>query len=553
MTARFGHYKVSIINPSLSTGWDLLYRYTADLLCLEFHRPLTSHVPEMLSEVSTPLSVEAWSRALATHPDKAFARYICKGLHSGFRVGFQHGSPLQSASANMPSAQRHPEVIRDYLQSELAKGRMLGPFPSTQSLPPVHINRFGVIPKGHNSGKWRLITDLSFPQGRSVNDGIDEALSSLSYISVDHIAAKAAQLGPGALLAKVDIESAYRLVPVHPQDRPLLAVQWEGQIFIDTRLPFGLRSAAKIFNAIADTLQWHLHQAGIPLIDHYLDDFVIIGPPLSSQCTDSLAILDRECDTLGVPLAPHKREGPTTCLPVLGIVIDTAAGELRLPDDKLQRLQAQLLQWGDKAACTRKDLESLIGLLNHACKVVRSGRSFLRRMLDLLHAIPASQPFIRLNNSFRADLAWWRTFLSQWNGVSFLPPPSLLPEITLTTDASGSWGCGAWHGDHWLQLQWDDRALPLSIATKELIPIILACAAWGRAWQGRQVLCQCDNQVVVACLKSKTSKDKEIMHLLRCLVFVEATHQCFLHPTYIDTKANHLHHSCNILTNQIAA
>ena len=297
------------------------------------------------------------------HPDKAFARYIhvCNGLHSGFRVGFRHGSPLQSASANMPSAQQHPEVIRDYLQSELAKGRMLGPFSSTESLPPVHINKFGVIPKGHNTGKWRLISDLSFPRGRSVNDGIDEALYSLSYISVDHIAAKAAQLGPGALLAKVDIESAYRLVPVNPHDRPLLAVQWEGQIFINTRLPFGLRSAAKIFNTITDTLQWYLHQASILLIDHYLDDFVIIRLPLASQCTDSLAILDRECTILGVPMTPHKWEGPTTRLPVLGIVIDTAAGELRLPDDKLERLQAQLQQWSDKAACTRKDLESLIG------------------------------------------------------------------------------------------------------------------------------------------------------------------------------------------------
>jgi hypothetical protein len=239
-------------------------------------------------------------------------------------------------------------------------------------------------------------------------------------------------------------------------------------------------------------------------------------------------------------MAAHKREGPTTCLTVLGIVIDTVASELRLPDDKLERLQIQLRQWGDKAACTRKELESLIGLLNHKCKVVHSGRPFLRRMLDLLHAVPQSQPIIRLNNNFHADLAWWRTFLARWNGISFLPPPSLLPETTLTTDVSGSWGCGAWHDNQWLQLQWDDRARPLSIATKELITIILSCAAWGKAWQGRQVLCRCDNQVVVACLRSRTSKDKGIMNLLRCLVFIEATHQCFLHPIYIDTKSNHL-------------
>ena len=128
MTACISHHKVSLTNPSLSTGWDSLYRYTADLLCLEFHRLRTPHTSKALAEVSTPLNVKAWSRALAKHPDRAFARYICNGLHSGFRVGFRHGSPLQSASANVPSTRQHPEVIGDYLQSELTKGRMLGPF-----------------------------------------------------------------------------------------------------------------------------------------------------------------------------------------------------------------------------------------------------------------------------------------------------------------------------------------------------------------------------------------------------------------------------------------
>ena len=101
---------------------------------------------------------------------------------------------------------------------------MLGPFPNASALPPIHINRFGVIPKGHNTGKWRLITDFSFPPSQSINDGIDPSLCSLSYISVDQVADIATQYGRGVLLAKVDIESPYSLIPVHPQDHPLLAV-----------------------------------------------------------------------------------------------------------------------------------------------------------------------------------------------------------------------------------------------------------------------------------------------------------------------------------------
>ena len=63
---------------------------------------------------------------------------------------------------------------------------------------------------------------------------------------------------------------------------------------------------------------------------------------------------------------------------------------------------------------------------------------------------------------------------------------------------------------------------------------------WGNSWQGHQVLCHCDNMVIVACLRSRTSRNKGIMHLLRCLVFVEAFHQCYLQPEYINTRANHL-------------
>ena len=164
-------------------------------------------------------------------------------------------------------------------------------------------------------------------------------------------------------------------------------------------------------------------------------------------------------------------------------------------------------------------------------------------MLDLLHAVyrPPNSPLpISLNMGFRADLAWWQMFLEQWNGVSFLLPPAHLPKMEVTSDASGSWGCGAWHAHSWFQVKWDHMSESLSIAERELIPVILACAAWGRSWHGHQVVCHCDNQVVVASLHSRTSRHKGIMHLIRCLVFIEATLGFYVCSSYIDTKTNHL-------------
>ena len=184
-------------------------------------------------------------------------------------VGHHQASNLRSASANMASTQLHPEVMTDYLQIELTLGRMLGPFLLSFSAPELHINRFWVIPKAQ-TGKRQLITDLSFPPGMSVDDGISPELSSLSYTSVDHVADTGVSLGMGTQLVKVDIESAYHLILVHPHNRPLQAVQWQNRIFVDPMLPFGLRSAPKIFSyAVADVLHWYLNHCGIAHLYYY--------------------------------------------------------------------------------------------------------------------------------------------------------------------------------------------------------------------------------------------------------------------------------------------
>lgn len=158
----------------------------------------------------------------------------------------------------------------------------------------------------------------------------------------------------------------------------------------------------KVFNAVADALHWCLLHQGVQWVFHYLDNSLIAGPP-GSQAWQGAWPSSRPCaHTSGSHWQPT-RDGPTTCLVFLGITIDTVAGEHRLPSDKLQRLRSLLEEWGDRRHYTRKELESLVGLLNHACKVVRLGRSFLRRMFDFLHGThhpPGRDHFIHLNRDF---------------------------------------------------------------------------------------------------------------------------------------------------------
>ncbi len=100
----------------------------------------------------------------------------------------------------MQSADVRPEVIRNFLASELAAGRVLGPL-GPDVVEQVQVNRFGLVLKGHQSGKWRLIVDLSFPRGLSVNDGIEPEVCSLCYTSVDGACRRVVAKGRGTVLA----------------------------------------------------------------------------------------------------------------------------------------------------------------------------------------------------------------------------------------------------------------------------------------------------------------------------------------------------------------
>ena len=124
----------------------------------------------------------------------------------------------------MASALLNPQVIDNYLLSEVQFGRVAGPF-SQPPLPDLHVSRFGIIPKRHQPGKWHIILDLSCPAGHSVNDGIAGEDYSLQYMKVDDIIAGIMRLGRDSLTAKFDVQNAYRIVPVHTEDRRLLGMK----------------------------------------------------------------------------------------------------------------------------------------------------------------------------------------------------------------------------------------------------------------------------------------------------------------------------------------
>ena len=224
-----------------------------------------------------------------------------------------------------------------------------------------------------------------------------------------------------------------------------------------------------------------------------------------------------------MPIEPEKDEGPATTISFLGLELDSVAGEIRLPQEKLQKLRTMLGRWWGRKVCKKRELLSLIGSLTHAGRAVRPGRSYLRRLIDLSSSTRHLDQFVRLNREARADLEWWFMFISTWNGTAMmLVDRTVDPAVTLTSDASGTWGCGAYVGKHWFRLPWIGVILEAHITVKELVPIVITALMWGQEWKGMLVQVRCDNAAMVAIVNSGSSRNSQAMHLRRCLAFLAA-------------------------------
>ena len=475
-------------------------------------------------KVVTPLIWHRWEKDLEEHPDREWVEYLVKGIKGGFRLGHdQNKVALMERGGSMYEAAQHREIINKYLEKEVRNERVWRVEQDTEG---IQCSPFGVIPKKGKPGRWRLIVNLSAPEGHSTNDGIDRELSSVAYTSVDDVIRRVLAVGKGALIAKADVKAPYRNVPVHPRDRWLLGMRWEGVTYVDGTLPFGLRSAPLLFTAVGDAIEWIATQRGAIWLRHYIDDFVAVGRKGTDECAESMAVFKETCQRLGMPLDESKEEGPSEVLTFLGLEIDTVNMEVRLPQEKLREMRSLLKRWRGMKSCRRRDLESLVGSLNHACRAVRPGRAFKRRLQDLMTTMEREGRRGRLNVEARADIEWWHQFGLNWNGTALMRSvvTDEVPSEVMLSDASGNWGCGAtWQGK-WFQIKWSDatRTKEWSIMPKELLPIVVAAVVWGKHWKGSVIKAMCDNMAVVASIRSGACKEKKAMHLMRCLAFVEA-------------------------------
>jgi hypothetical protein len=418
------------------------------------------------------------------------------------------------------------------VQSEVDKGFLLGPF-VYPPFPTVRINPIGIVESKY-SKKKRLIVDLSAPHDLedvcSLNDLINKEDFRLSYVRLDDAIRiiKTLHQGDPIFLCKTDIADAFKQIPLHPSTWPYHGIKWHNMYYFYTRLVFGSRSSPNIFDRFASMVSWILeNNYAIKPILHLLDDFITIVPPTvdaQRQMDTMLGVFE----SLGIPLSARKTVGPVTCLEYLGIELSTTDMVARLPADKLDRIRGIVAQFLVIKKCRKRQLLSLLGHLQFACRVIVAGRAFTSRLLVAATSVKKLCHFVSLSSAVRLDLKMWHELLQHWNGVSlFLDVQTTNSfHMELFTDAS-SIGFGGYFQGAWFYGTWPDNLesrldSDFSIAFKELYPIVIAALLYGKSWGQKRILFKCDNAAVVFAINKGRSHSAAMMQLMRRLVLIAA-------------------------------
>ena len=510
---------------------------------------------------TTTMVEEEWRKELessgyaAEFPDETAE--IMSGIRIGVSIEFNGNRRRNRNCVNLRSATDDPiieEKVNAVIMADVKAKKKAGPFDSQPFLY-FSSSPIGAVPK-KGTCKIRVIHHLSHPfRGDSINSSITEKYQPLGNFDAACVLIR--RLGRGCWLIKLDVEAAYKQVPVREEDWPLLGFKWRGKFYYERVLPFGLTSSCRKWELYATALHYFLKKKfGVDCIVHYIDDYLFV---LESR---ELAVHQLEaalslCRRLGLPMSVEKTEGPTTSLTFLGIELDTVQMTARLSEEKLNALRVLLEQWRNKTCATATEIQSLAGVLNFACYVIRPGRAYKRRIYDAGEAARCNGAGLsRLSAGMKKDLQWWIRLAPQWNGVSLLDGQQWkdAPLIELYTDACDD-GYGAVYGNEWFYGRWTEEELrrgrnkrnttvSRSMPFFELLAAVKAAAAWCHLWRGKKITFRSDASTVVFALNNQNSRSNRNAGLVRHLSHLACTHQfdfrCVHVPGQLNTLADPL-------------
>ena len=476
------------------------------------------------------MNKERWYHELFDDPDREF---LLNGIYNGFNIVPQDTKLQPAFMPNYRSATKaNRGKVEETIKSEIAKGN----YQIVHEKPTI-ISALGAIPKP-GSDDVRIIHDCSMPKGKGVNDYVHA--EKFKFQTLDD-AIKLVK--PNSYMAKIDLSAAYRSVNVNPASYQALGLQWQFEgnsnttYMVDTKLCFGAKNAPEVFHRLTQSVKRMMAKRGYEKTVVYLDDFWVTAETYE-ECNSAFSILLQLLQDLGFGISWNKVVKPTKCLTFLGIEIDSVNEQVRLPETKLAEFKDLLAKFAVKTRASKRQLQQLAGKLNWACRVVHGGRTFLRRILDMLNKLKRPHHKARLDAACKQDLLWWNNFIQNFNGVRLFLDD--LPQYSLATDACTKAAGAIFKGD-WFYANWDHDLPQFSeehINVKEALTICLAARRWGHLWQNKRIIVHTDNITAMTHINKGTAHSQVVMTELRHLFWLSTAYNFHIKAIYLPGSQN---------------
>lgn len=513
-----------------------------------------------MENIVTPVKVEVLERLLidSGYP-KGETEFLVKGFSKGFSLSYEGPQIRRTFSRNHKLRAGTQVVLWNKIMGEVKVGRVSGPY----SYPPydsfIQSPITLIAKKGSESPdpveSTRLIFDLSYPRGESLNDYTPVSAKSVEYPPFDKSISMCLKEGRSCFLSKTDCKSAFLMLPLAPDqfkwvimmcEHPHTGVKY---YFCLKTVCFGSGTSCflymKLSNALAHIFRFR-SQGGD--ISNLLDDFLTCKAD-EVGCNSYLHMFMDICSEINLPLSEEKTCFATQLIVFLGLLIDTVSQTISIPEDKLERGRRELDIVLRSRKITVHQLQRLTGLLNFFCRAIVPGRAFTRRLYSKMAGLKQYH-HLRVDQEMKADVRVWLQFLEMDEAVCrpFMDFSKVMhaDQLMFFTDGAldderlGVGGCfeNDWFSGLMPRGECGHFASRLTIQMIEMYGILLGLSLWIDRLRNRRVVIFCDNEAVMHMINKSTSSCRVCMIMLRMITLWSMKNNTRVFCTYIKSSEN---------------
>ena len=342
-----------------------------------------------------------------------------------------------------------------------------------------------------------------------------------------------AKLGKNCYIYKLDLSRAYRQLPCDPLDWPLLGIEWDENFYVDTKVPFGLRHGAQYCERVTSAVCYAAKQRHDADVVAYIDDMGGGAPDDLDYATKQFNAVCNTVTEMGLSLAPEKCQGPSRVMSWTGSTFDTVEMIMRIDEEKIQESLDLAKSYLHKTDITIKDIEILLGKLQHSIKFCPGARRFLNRLLMMRREMLEDKTY-RLTTGAVDDLSWFISFLSDFNGVAVIRS-QFIPTVIVYVDACLIGGGSLWEGVSFVSYKWPEHVVKwcLAINDLEMFNVLVSIRKWKEKLRGHTVRIWCDNNTSVKSLFSGRARNNFMNSCLRELWYMASAGDIFIDCKHI--------------------